>query len=379
MTNLKQRESKVPELNGLGAPILSSDGAELKLENEILIRALHETQENLERAVIDLSYKQREIRELSNRLNQFLTKYPNHWEAGTIQTLPMTDAPEQKRIRWEVSDTYVADKLHSHITFETFVRNGIAGLKIFNSSTGFDHFILNPSSQSLDCMPATGSYSAVSNQAISCIGRSDWKAVKDLLNKVKSSLNNNDFPNLPDTLTSDTINGLDNLKNILDSWPDVLRYDSVDLTSTIDTPEYQALDLSIKNLEINGKVLPEFCYRISSVNEPGMSFGQYPRLEFSESSRHSFEQWFSETEDQRGKRLELRFADPDQMDINVWKKIHTRDQLLIAANITKLPEIFKILNAHRKVDVDWGAWEKLAIKLKTILTNTLKTQKPSRT
>jgi len=109
-------------------------------------------------------------------------------------------------------------------------------------------------------------------------------------------------------------------------------------------------------------------YRISTIDEHEDSFGQNPRLEFPRNAQQYLENWFIETNDFRGPRLELRFSRPDAMDTNIWSSLAEKDQVLIAGLISSMPIQFADLS---KTEIDtsakWPAWTDLALSIATIL------------
>jgi len=373
MTSISPSISQLAPLNG-AAKADSVDSSQQALENDLLVSALHTTQEQLERTSIELCEKKLAIETLTSKLNRLYAKFPNYWEVESVKYSISEDNTGARKIIWNISETELNNKTYKSLQFETALSEGVTGIKILNSSQGLDYFKSNPKTLHLSCLPVNGSFAAENNKRISSIGTSDWKAIKDLVIKLRAALINSEFPEIPKDFSNDLAAGLNRLKHVFDNWPNVLRYDAIELKRHTQTDEYQALELSISNLEIESTLIPSFTYRISSVNEPGKHFGQFPRLEFDQDTSTSFDNWFKETSDHRGNRLELRFADPDQMDVGVWKKLSQRDQLLIAANISTLPDAMRKLKDQGNTGLDWDAWEKLSAKLKKILANTVKSQ-----
>lgn len=374
MTSITPPVSNFTTLNGAVNDQSHDDGdsSHRMLENDLLITALHATQEKLERTSIELSEKKLEIMTLASKLERLYKRFPNYWDAVSISYTVSEEIAGQRKITWTVCDSELGNNFYKLIKFETAIHDGVTSIKFLKGSQGLNHFKSNPNLSVLNCLPVNGSYAAENNKCISSIGTTDWKAIKDLAKKLQFALANNEFPEIPKDYSAALANGLTTLRNVFDKWPKVLRYDTIELTNNIKSEEYQALDIKITNLEIESLKVPELCYRISSVNEPGKPFGQFPRLEFGKDTVDIFENWFKETSDHRGDRLELRFADPDQMDIATWKKLSQRDQLLVAGNISVLPQALKELKIHAKNSLDWSAWEKLSTKLKNILAATLK-------
>jgi len=349
---------------------------DLELENELIVFQLHQTQEELEQATYTLIKNEQEINELKKRVNRLTQRNPDFWEVESIEAEVTENTTERKTIQWKVVDTYLGNEPYSELRFKTSYHNGITGITFQrNDSSEIIFFKTNKTCQELTCLPVNGAFSLEGNTTISALGTSDWKTIKSLVPKIINVLHDDMIPNLPEQVIHDTASGLVRLQSTLNNWPNILRYDSIQLTNTTTTPEYQALDFYMENVELDSKSIADFSYRLSSVNETDKNFGQHPRLEFFEHSKSSFENWFVESDDERGRRLELRFAEPDQMDIGVWQKLSNFDRLLIAATISKLPEKIHKIKENDTNRAKWEDWIKIANMLKATLISTLNQKK----
>lgn len=344
---------------------------DVELELELTVAQLHQTQEDLEQATYTLIKNSNRINELSNRIFQLIQGNLDFWEADSIEAKLVKNTKSAKVIQWKAINSYLGNSLHHRISFTTSYTAGITAIIFQREETSdFTYFQANEARQDLTCLPVQGAFTNQNNATLSALGTSDWKALNLLIPKIARILRNEIIHDIPKELAAQTIDGLVKLQSILEGWPNLLRYDSIKLANTVNTSEYQALDFHIENLEIGSQSLKTFCYRLSSVNETDKAFGQYPRLEFHENSKDSFENWFVESEDERGKRLELRFADPDQMDIGVWRKVADRDRLLIVAIISKLPEMLKALRETNENRARWVDWINIANMMKATLITT---------
>ncbi|WP_163008240.1 hypothetical protein, partial [Pseudomonas viridiflava] len=113
-------------------------------------------------------------------------------------------------------------------------------------------------------------------------------------------------------------------------------------------------------------------YSLATVDHDD-TFGQNPRLEFDESARDVLENWFAESEDGRGLRLELRFARPDALDTNVWQILSDSDQILLAALVSNLTTQLNTIKTQCPEDVQrWEDWHDLADVVKAIMIHNLR-------
>ncbi|EKT4458613.1 hypothetical protein QEM35_004713 [Pseudomonas putida] len=344
----------------------------LETENELITAALLHTQEQLEETTIKLQQKSEIISKLTAKLQKLYSKFPNYWETDAISYSIVKKKGTNKAARLEIIGAQLAGRYHPKLDLELTYFGEITEISIGNSSQGFDYFNWNPTQQELKCHPISGPYSSYNNKIISSIGSTDWKAINELVEKLHIHLIDQPPSSVPTDFVTDLVKGLSNLRHVLARWPSVLRCDSVEITNYLRTSEYQGIDIVLCNASLNGKFFQKLPYRISSVNEQGKTFGQHPRLEFHRDSAHCFDSWYGESNDDRGERLELRFAAPNEMDIKVWNNLSKDDQLLIAANILKLPEIFSTLKILSLTKFQLDPWHALSITLREILTSKMR-------
>jgi hypothetical protein len=90
-------------------------------------------------------------------------------------------------------------------------------------------------------------------------------------------------------------------------------------------------------------------------------FGQYPKLEFPEASgRAAIAEWFDESYDDFGPKLELRFALPESMDMQVWDRLSVSDREFLEALVQQLPAFLSELEASGiKLKRSWQDWQQL--------------------
>lgn len=341
----------------------------LAAEVELLLTQLHLTQEELNEKNEHLLQVVQSAAELEKRVNRFIIRHPDSFEFDElIPTLTDDTLTSDQSIRWTATNAYISNILYPQLEFVTFLSGGITGIiferdgcpsiNFFNSSTDIDELV---------CMPVKGAFTLEENARISDLSHSDWRMLNRLIPKLIDYLSAGSHDYLPMQAAEATASGLKKLSATLDNWPKVLRYDSIELTTAIYGVEYQALDLKLKNVEIGTRVFPTLAFRLSSINEPGNQVGQYPRLEFFEDARECFTGWYAESNDERGKRYELRFAATNEIDIKAWKSISDLDQLMIVAIIAKLPEMIEKLRRRHGSLEGWEDWLRISFMLKHIL------------
>lgn len=156
--------------------------------------------------------------------------------------------------------------------------------------------------------------------------------------------------------------------------PAILRYDRVSLKREQVNPDYEHLWLRFENLALGDKRWLEFEFRLSCADVRPNHFGRYPKLEFPEDSSQSpFEDWFIESYDNFGAKLELRFAlpeskEPESMDLEVWQRVSHNDRTFLSALIASLPAILHDLkSAGIHLKRPWDDWVQMALEIQRVV------------
>ena len=158
---------------------------------------------------------------------------------------------------------------------------------------------------------------------------------------------------------------IDALKELIDRFdrlPKVFHFDDVTLQDCLETPDHEYLSFSFKNVSFGPRRLARFGFQFATVNIPSGDFGSNPRLVFYETDSQSlFENWFEESSDEHGPKLELRFARPASMDLDVWSRIAPDDRELVMAIIAELPVFVQtVRDSQVTLGRSWEDWISLA-------------------
>lgn len=347
-------------------------------ENEILLQALHTTQESVQASFNIRNSEQNEVAELQRRLQNLLSKFPRHWEFDEIEIKPIKSKNKANILQWRIKNLYLEDLKLNELRFQTNLTGrevAILFLRPLSGAAPWPKALLH--GESLTLSPSLGAAYQGDNDSISRLGTSDWKYINILISKLITLLGDPTFAHFPAGVSKGTLkSGLSALANQLKNWPLVLRYDDVRLSESTRGSEYQCIGIKFKNLSLGSICTQELDYRIATVDHSAGSFGQNPRIEFPESSKHSLQNWFVESDDERGPRLELRFLKPNAMDTQVWNSLAETDRVLVAGLVSTLPiqlEDLKKLNSE--TEINWEDWHDLGLAVKTILSSQLSTQK----
>jgi hypothetical protein len=332
-------------------------------ENRELLVQLHQSQEIIERLLEKTDINQKQQR----RIESFIKNNPNYWECESISI----SVVDNETLSWIVTQTYINNLYIPTLRFDTKVRGGIGTMTIYRSGS-CSPLVKWPSafklSNELPLVASQGPVMQHGNAIISELGSSDWLMFCELVRKVLRSVKNTELTKLASFNKDVFINGFSVLDHVLNGWPALLRYDHVFISNHTNLDNYQSIFIVLKNVRLGNKAWPELEYKLASANGINEGFGQNPRLEFYESSAHAFHSWFAESDDDRGKRLELRFAMPYAMDTNVWSLLHDEDKLLLTALVISLPiQLDEVISASTLQSEDCTRWKIVSESLKQIL------------
>jgi hypothetical protein len=194
--------------------------------------------------------------------------------------------------------------------------------------------------------------------ATSALSATQWQALLSLHTVVATMLDN---PTIlkevkQESQRSWSVAAMNSL-NFLRGVPSVFRFDTIELEREQVNPDYEHLWLRLNSVCLGQRAWEQFEFRISCANVQPGRFGSHPKLEFPPSNNGPITSWFAESRDDFGPKLELRFALPDAIDLVIWERLCVPDQELIAALITRLPDIlegvFGQVRRNRRPKLEW--------------------------
>jgi len=346
-------------------------------EAATLMAELHRTQELLELSKNQISALNEQATRTTLRIGNLRKLLPEHWEME-ISSIKTVRKNSSETIQWVLKNVYIDDFFVPHLEFDTQLTRGALGLTIRCADANIDGANWLVSSYAsrdglVRIFPEAGSAVEGRNLEISEIGTTDWSRIKKLVEHLAQYLALPQQANakLKKIDKSALSVALITLSKTLNEWPWVCRFDQIKLKDTLQTSEYHRLGISLGNFSVGNYSWPKLEYNLATVDHTE-GFGQNPRLEFPEASKDVLKQWYAESSDGRGPRLELRFAKPNAFDWKVWGKLVNDDQLLIAALISSLPTQIASMerqNAHIK---GLAKWKTLSQTVKTIFSDQLK-------
>lgn len=334
-----------------------------------LLLQLHEVQEALEQRILENLRLDNLNHTLHTRLSTLLEQQPQFWE---YESLDLNYTPEEFSVEWMFTNVNIAGRVIPRLVFKTVKQNGATGIVFpaLGSKESFS-FIKKPyhlnKADLVNLSPQPGPLLQGNNGTLTILGTTDWESLVSLAEKLRHQTNNKIIAlKAPGLDCADLENGLFNLFTTLSNWPAVLRYDSIKLKGVRNEGDYHSISIQMTNISFGEHRWRDVSYTLSTVAENGV-FGKNPRIEFPEQTRSALVNWYPETSDHRGSRLELRFSTPNLMDIPVWQALAEKDQCLISALIAFLPIQFSELRSNTNIVRKWDDWSGVAKSMKDIL------------
>ncbi|HBZ29499.1 MAG TPA: hypothetical protein DEO56_02735 [Nitrosomonas nitrosa] len=309
------------------------------------------------------------------RWQRLLQRNPAYLDYETIEILSASDDKEiGSLVAWRLTNFSAVDRHFPSLEFKTLLERGVAGF-IFPRLEGDNAPLVrwpalaNEQNELLLMPTATTTTLQQRAEILLDLATSDWSLLQALTTLLIETLASSTILEEQTDLQPEAFRaGLEKLSQILQKFPPTLRYDHVQLKREQVKPDYEHLWLHFDNLSFDGKHWPEFEFRLACANVQPDRFGFHPKLEFpEEGGKAPFEAWFVESSDDFGAKLELRFAQPDAMDMNIWRRLTKHDRTFLAALIKRLPAILGTLQG---LDVQlkrpWADWSKTAREIQRI-------------
>ncbi|MBD8599177.1 hypothetical protein [Pseudomonas sp. CFBP 8772] len=350
------------DYSGIGDELL-----DLQEENRELTQKLHMIQEELEQKLVSNKEYLSLIIAQRLALEKVYSAFPDYWNVEAISTSILKESEPNSVVEIRLTNAEVNYKIVEGITIRVSLNPDMPSISVKPTTLDWLSCMKNSATEWLTIEPRQGALYQGPNAVISRLGPTDWSALLELLKKLKSYVNSGANKHQFPTKLSQIRKALSALYETLNAWPMVPRYDKITLKDTLQQGDYRSLGISISNLTIGTSSWDRLSYRLATLDDSGVTFGTNPRLEFPQDSKSALQNWFAETEDARGQRLELRFAKPDAMDLQVWSALAENDKLLIAGLISSLGnQLSDLEHSNELVKTDWNEWQMLANSIKQI-------------
>ena len=308
-------------------------------ENELLLLQLHQVQEELEHYFLEHQKRQQDIAELQQKLERY--KRQGTADFSTAQV----SLADNGQLQWHLTDANLGGQEWPTLTITGQASFGKTELTVTGDGQP-DPWVLNTQAGS------------------SNLSNAQFAVAQDLPKTLKGAL---EHAPISPRQKKQWHKALDKLQQRLNQQPPRLLYNKVRLTREQVNPDYEHLWLTLEQPSFNSTNLQSWSFRLSCAGVTPNEFGNQPKLEVPEQDAQLLENWFQESSDHFGNKLELRYAMPGAMDMGVWKRLAAGDQRLLKTLIQQLPDILTDLEQQgRTLERPWADWQQLAAEMQRI-------------
>jgi len=340
----------------------------LQEENTLLSQQLHQVQEELERYFHMHQEARQAFETVNGRWLRVLQRNPLYCDADRIEILP---DPEHDggALAWHMHSLSIAGRFIDRFDVSTLTHDeGMTLIIVRDASQGVPLKRWPIAADTAELHLAFGSRAPV--DPLLDLAPSDWMLVHGILRLMGEMLAAPDAQaRIPNYVSLEFLrNAVSDFAAGMTSLPAVLRYEDIRLEREQINADYEHLWIRLGSLEYRGQCWSGFEFRLSCADVRPEAFGTHPKLEFPESAEPSpLVHWFKESIDDFGPKLEVRFALPDAIDIDVLSRFETGEISFISALIERLPSMLACLE-RSGVDLtrSWDDWRSLVSNIQSI-------------
>tara|TARA_R110000796_G_scaffold7549_1_gene25774 strand:- start:1948 stop:4347 length:2400 start_codon:yes stop_codon:yes gene_type:complete len=319
-----------------------------KQENELLLLQLHQVQEELEHYFLEHQKLSSTHETLENRWQRLLKRHPDYCD---YQTLDTHEDPQQP------------DTLQWHFQGLEFAGQHWPTLQI-RSTLNAQGVVLTLHQPDATPFKVGIPKSAQERRYLQSLSSRQWQYAQHLPKLLAQGLQDAELSTELKTRYQQALNAL---AESLASLPALLRVDDVNLHNVQVNPDYEHLWLELVNPTWGNEQLETWHLRLSTAGVTPTQFGAYPKLEIPAQPTPWLENWYAESQDDHGSKWELRFAQPDTLDMGAWQQLTPRDQTLLTQVLEQLPMLLNHLQEQgQEPGRGWQAWHQLVSDMQRI-------------
>lgn len=337
-------------------------------ESELLLNQLHQVQEELEYYFI--KYKEADLHreKQQTRWQKILASHPDYVAFESIKATP--NVSDKNTLSWSITGLENTNINRPQLEFETFVEAGVLGFR-FNKDSGEKQSGLKSWPEFakdlnvLEIIPVgKGEKKALRAKALKELSSTDWQLIQVLPKLIEEAVKDgaitlNEQQNVTEALQKFT--------RSIELLPKTLHYDAVNLKNCQVNPDYEHLWFVFENMSFGEFFWPKFEIRFGAAKIKPNGFSLHPKIEIPliDGKTKPFDSWFEESRDDFGPKLELRFALPDELDLETLGKLSNQFTRLLYKFIESLPKLIKMTGYDKKnLSRNAHEWIDLAEKLK---------------
>lgn len=331
-------------------------------ENELLLLQLHQVQEELEHYFLKHQDTQQQRQDLEARWQRLLQRHPDLFDYSRLDIAPEGDTDHRiTALRWRIEQLVMAG--HSFARIDCLTRLEESAI----------HFAFAPAEPRAPDQPDDAHHWPAADPLLRDWSAHHWQRLRTLTKVLEQAFAAPLTFGLPEQLASDHWQrALRHTQAALAPAASVPRWDRLSLEHEQINPDYEHLALRLAPVTFAEQSWPHWDIRLSCANVGPGRFGAHPKLEFPEmhgamDGHNPLRGWFPEVHNDFGASLELRFALPDAMDINLWQTLPAPDQALITALIARLPALLDQLErSGAQIARPWSDWQRLVADIQRI-------------
>ena len=345
-------------------------------EADLLLRQLHKVQEELEFYYLEYRAEKKRADTIESKWEKMLNKHPYYIDCDNIICQNSSD---NQGLFWSLENIEIFNRSIDFLQLETLLwQDKIIFRFVEKQDKDLPLLVWNPNSKDNQNNNEFIVCPLIVNDAIQQLATTDIILLKNLSVLFFQQLQNNkDGIIVSNPNINLFINMFRQIPDFLDNvLPKTLRFDELYIKDYEELGEYENLTFHLTNISFANKLYKNFEFRLACANIQDNQFGTDPKLEFPEEfGKIILENWFAESEDNYGSKLELRFAIPNAMDINVWDKLSQNDKIFIYNLVNLLPnritQLSKINTNENMFSRSFDDWINLANTIKNILNTQL--------
>lgn len=354
---------------------LSKVKQDLAQENELLLLQLHQVQEELEHYFLQHQQVSQEKQAVEARIAKLLARYPEHTEWDRVEFLSST-APLRSQIYGLKAGAVIAGVVD--LTVDVVDQNPVLVLTppLKTAEQPLRYWPpANDGAADATIAPLQINPAAPGGAEAALLLRSFAPGDLQLVRAACTAM----VDSLPTSLPGRDgwVEVIGKLRRQLAELPPAWRYDTVQLKHQQVNPDYEHLWFQLGNVCYGERHWPTFEFRLSAASVKRGKFSHLPKLEFPLAAQgpQQFENWFEESDDDRGPKFELRFDIKNKaMDIGLWNALSTTDQAQALSMCEQLPVLLQRLQSQGvQIARPWAEWQGMATGLQQALSHSLGT------
>ena len=356
----------------------ASEIEDLKQENELLLLQLLQAQEELVDYFEQKIHFEKLYEVIKNRWERLEKRLPDYVDFGAIELVEYDNVSNIPSLTWRIKDYAQSGVAIDELVFRTVLEEGHPGIGLVLQGETDQHFIPRLLESSPEQFKNFQSYTASQFRQITAIvpifeqlEASHWQGIQ--------------FPQNFDMSFWRPF--LKTLMEQIKLLPNALRFDQIHLKRELINPDYEHLWIELRGMSFGSQTWRKFEVRLGAALVEVDGFSQYPKFEFPliDGKTKPFESWYSESRDDIGAKVELRFAlDKAVFDTAVFSKLSLPDRNLLLNLINGFPNALERLKAQRTaIHRPWAQWIEFAQSavdtLKKVIANNLAAQTQAKT